>query len=115
MAAPAIQAAEQLNDLAKYEKTNGGQKDPVKEMLFTQPIVRPSYSFSTLLRSLAAAKLIVDAGPTAIPPSTAPAAAAESIGAAATKSAEVIPKPERISNRLGFLVRSYSLPPHRDV
>src|SRR3989440_1439541 len=115
MTAPAIHAAEWLNDLAKYEKTSGGQKEPVKEMLLTHPMVRPSYSFSTLLRSLAAAKLIVEAGPTANPPNTAPAAAAVSVGAAATKSALVIPRPERMSNRLGFLVRSYSFPPHRDV
>src|SRR5207247_5562900 len=80
-------------------------------MLLTQPIVRPSYSFSTLLRSLAAAKLIVDAGPTAIPPSTAPAAAAESVGADATRRAEVIPRPARLSSRLGSPVRSHTLPP----
>src|SRR2546430_17568992 len=84
-------------------------------MLLTQPIVRPSYSFSTLLRSLAAAKLIVDAGPTAIPPSTAPPAAAKSVGVPATKIAEVIPRPERICSRLRFLFLSYILPAHTDL
>ncbi len=62
--------------MARYEKISGGQKDPVREMLLTNAIVRPSYSLGTLLRSLAAAKAIVEAGPITIPPITAPRAAA---------------------------------------
>src|SRR5213594_1044189 len=69
-------AEESLEDLARYENTIGGQTEPVREIQFTQPIVRLSYSLSTPLRSFAAAKATVEAGPTAIPPTNAPSEAA---------------------------------------
>src|SRR2546430_10789176 len=51
-------------------------------------------------------KKVIDAGPTAIPPNTAPIVAADSVGAADTNTAAVIHTPERLTSLLGVLVRS---------